>query len=69
MPIYVLRPAGKLGATHLAQQLHEAEIVRLKAERALRDAEKLGERLIGERQAISLDRDAAVAAACRWPAS
>ena len=49
-------------ATHLAQQLHEAEIVRLKAERALRDAEKLGERLIGERQAISLDRDAAVAA-------
>ena len=36
--------------------------MRLKAERALRDAEKLGERLIGERQAISLDRDAAIAA-------
>ena len=61
--------AAEARATHLAQQLHEAEIVRLKAERALRDAEKLGERLIGERQAISLDRDAAVGRGTRWPAS
>ena len=56
------RQRRKPGRRVDGQQLHEAEIARLKAERALRDAEKLGERLIGERQAISLDRDAAVAA-------
>ena len=54
--------AAEARAATLAQQLHAAEIQRLKTERALRDAEKLGERLIGERQAVAQDRDAAVAA-------
>lgn len=54
--------AAEARSATLAQQLHAAEIQRLKTERALRDAEKLGERLIGERQAVAQDRDAAVAA-------